>query len=86
MDKMLRTLVFGVSAVKALRILTLNDVHLDLSKSGMPMPGEDATQSLLQVVLDKAGQEQVDVILLLGDLCAHGLAGESEQSTPNWDL
>lgn len=63
------------------KVLTINDVHLDVNSTQLySEPGTEASITTLNKVLQEAAKEEaasgtpIDAILLIGDLCKHGLA------------
>lgn len=75
------------------KVLLINDVHLDVNSTQLySEPGTEASITTLNKVLQEAAQEEaksgvpIDAILLIGDLCKHGLAVAIDTSPNNWEL
>ena len=73
------TTLIGLS--EAHKVLLINDVHLDVNSTQLYSEvGTEASITTLQKVLQEAANEEeksgepIDAILLIGDLCKHGLA------------
>ena len=71
----------------------INDVHLDVNSTQLySEPGTEASLTTLNKVLQEAASEEkqsgisIDAILLIGDLCKHGLAVNAGSTTTNWEL
>ena len=63
----------------ATRLLILADIHLDLeSTTQYVRPGDETSPDMLTNVLNEAAKREagnkIDAILVIGDLCKHGLA------------
>ena len=79
--------------VTAHKVLMINDVHLDVNSTQLySEPGTEASITTLNKVLQEAAHEEarsgthIDAILLIGDLCKHGLAVDIDADKTNWDL
>ena len=75
------------------KVLLINDVHLDVNSTQLySEPGTEASLKTLNKVLSEAAAdeeksgESIEAILLLGDLCKHGLAVEIDAEETNWKL
>ena len=71
----------------------INDIHLDVnSTQEYSEPGTESSITLVNKVLQEAADvqeesgEAIEAILLIGDLCKHGMAVELDSPTNNWDL
>lgn len=63
----------------ATRLLILADIHLNVNSTNQYVrPGDETSPSMLANVLIEASKREkgskIDAILVVGDLCAHGLA------------
>jgi Calcineurin-like phosphoesterase len=81
-----------VQKSQATRLLILADIHLNVNATtNYVRPGAETSPEMLQNVLNEAAKredgQQIDAILMIGDLCKHGLAA-TDQSVPNplWPL
>jgi hypothetical protein len=90
--KLLASLLHIASAQ---RFLVLNDIHLNINQTAykIPPPGEETTQTLLEVMLQQAKDQTTDegieitAILLPGDFNKHGLSARNESiPNPNWGI
>ena len=75
------------------KVLLINDVHLDVNSTQLySEPGTEASPTTLNKVLSEAAADEkksgdsIEAILLLGDLCKHGLAVEIDAEETNWEL
>ena len=88
--KFFSSLLFAAVASKTnLNILTINDVHLDLSNE-QEISGYDekCSPGLLKTMLEDAKSKAdsvggLDIIMLVGDNCKHGMSPYICTSTPN---
>ena len=76
---------------QAIKVLTINDVHLDVNNTDLySVPGTEASITTLEKVLQEAAEaekgEPIDAILLIGDMCRHGLAADVGATENNWEL
>ena len=90
---MLVALSLMVSLTSAHKVLLINDIHLDVNSTQLySEPGTEASITTLNKVLQEAAQEEaksgvpIEAILLIGDLCKHGLAVAIDTSPNNWEL
>jgi hypothetical protein len=81
-----------VQKSQATRLLILADIHLNVNATtSYVQTGAETSPEMLQNVLNEAAKRedgnQIDAILIIGDLCKQGLAAE-DQSVPNplWPL
>ena len=81
-----------LSAVTAQNFLLLADVHLNVNSTNQYVrPGDETSPAMLINVLDKAAKAvadsgtTLDAILLVGDLCRHGLSSSTD-TNPEWPL
>jgi hypothetical protein len=74
--------------------LTINDVHLDLeNETKTPDYSSKTSPGLLKTMLTDAKSQMeaeggVDLILLVGDNCKHGMAAYQDSNppqTPDWE-
>ena len=79
--------------VDAHKVLLINDIHLDIdSTAKYSEPGTPLNHLTLDKVLSEAADiesktgEAPEAILLMGDMCKHGLAVEIDSETNNWDI
>ena len=89
------TLAFTILSNLALssKVLIINDIHLDVNNTALySVPGTEASITTLEKVLWEASLEEsksnddIDAILLVGDLCKHHLAVDVGSTTNNWEL
>ena len=80
------------NTVHSYKVLLINDVHLDVNSTQLySEPGTEASITTLNKVLHEAASEEeksgvgIDAIMLVGDLCKHGLAAYDTESN-NWEL
>ena len=69
------------------KVLLVNDIHLDVDSTQLySEPGTEASLSTLKRVMQEAADKNPDAeaILLMGDLCKHGLAVEINAKETNW--
>ena len=78
---------------EATKVLLINDIHLDVNSTVLySTPGTETSITTLQLVLNEAATEEaktdddVDAILLIGDMCKHHLAVEPGSATNQWNL
>jgi hypothetical protein len=81
------------ATTKAHKVLLINDIHLDVnSTQHYSEPGTPLSMITLNKVLSEAADEEaktgepIEAILLMGDLCKHGMAVEINAKQNNWDL
>lgn len=81
------------NTVHSYKVLLINDVHLDVNSTQLYSdPGTEASITTLNKVLQEAASEEqssgvgIDAILLIGDLCKHGLAAPIGAESNNWEL
>lgn len=86
-------LLLHSTTTSAHKVLLINDVHLDVNSTQLySEPGTEASLSTLKKVLQEAALEEaksgqtIEAILLMGDLCKHGLAVGIDSPTNNWEL
>lgn len=80
-------------SVDAHKVLLINDIHLDIdSTAKYSEPGTPLNHLTLNKVLSEAADiesktgEAPEAILLMGDMCKHGLAVQIDSETNNWDI
>ena len=76
---------------QAIKVLTINDIHLDVNNTDQySVPGTEASITTLEKVLQEAAEaekgEKIDAILLIGDMCRHGLAADVGATENNWEM
>ena len=88
---------FLTESTYAHKLLLINDVHLNLeSTENYSEPGTETNMKTLNLVLEQAAKleaeesEPIEAILLIGDLCKHGMALREDDfdlplSDTNWE-
>lgn len=95
--KLLLPLTFAIAIlsnlIQSTKVLLINDIHLDVNNTALySVPGTEASITTLDKVLWEASIEEaksdddIDAILLVGDLCRHHLAADVGAKDNSWGL
>ena len=86
-------LAFLSNLTLSTKVLLINDIHLDVNNTALySEPGTEASVTTLEKVLWEASLEEsksdddIDAILLIGDLCRHHLAAPVGAKENSWEL